>query len=116
MITSHVKMLGATALAYIVLGGVQTLGQPGGLRGSQKPAKALPDADERQAAPTRAANEPAHAVNRFADVLKRHPVQRRAAEGERLRRLYMMDLVAGETTLIADEPAPGFDFCGSPQW
>src|SRR5262249_41142365 len=30
--------------------------------------------------------------------------------------LYMMDLPTGETTLIADEPDPGLDYCNTPSW
>src|SRR5207237_3053942 len=36
-------------------------------------------------------------------------------EGNRLR-LYMMDLVEGGTTLIADETEPGFNWCNEPKW
>jgi hypothetical protein len=51
MTISKRKILNATVLAYaFTLGGVQSFGQLGGLNGSQKPAGALPDADDGQAA------------------------------------------------------------------
>src|SRR4051812_16154031 len=116
MTIPQLKIPSATALACVLaLGGMQTFGQPSGLRGSQKPAQAAPDAGERQAAPTRSADQTAQAVNRFAGVLKRHPAQRRAA-GEHRLQLYMMDLVEGGTTLLADEPDPGLDYCNAPKW
>src|SRR5262249_1729973 len=59
--------------------------------------------------------EPARAVAEFVDAIKRHPSRRKPAEGDRLQ-LYMMDLVAGETTLLVDEHDPGLDCCGSPKW
>jgi Tol biopolymer transport system component len=61
------------------------------------------------------ADETARAVRRLADALKRHPARRVAQEGNRLR-LYMMDLVEGGTTLIADEAEPGFNWCNEPKW
>jgi RNA polymerase sigma factor (sigma-70 family) len=58
---------------------------------------------------------PTNAVSRFVDVLKRHPARRVPKEGERLQ-LYMMDLVEGGTTLLADETDPGLDWCATPKW
>ncbi len=58
-------------------------------------------------------NDTASAVTRFADVLKRHPPRRSSLDGERMQ-LYILDLVQGGTTLIADEPAPGLALCGGP--
>ncbi len=55
------------------------------------------------------------AVNRLADVLKRQQPGRGPAIGDR-NQLYMVDLVAGGTTLVADEPLPGLTWCGSPDW
>lgn len=112
----QLKILSATALAYVLaLGGMQTFGQPSGLRGSQELPQAVPDADDRRADPARSADQTAQTVNRFADVLKRHPAQRRAA-GEHRLQLYMMDLVKGGTTLLVDEPDPGLDYCNAPKW
>jgi RNA polymerase sigma factor (sigma-70 family) len=68
-----------------------------------------------QATAARLAEEPARSVARFAEVLKSHPARRTPKEGRRSR-LYMMDLVAGGTTLIADEPDLGFYWCGTPKW
>ena len=61
------------------------------------------------------APNPAKAVARLADVLKHHPPQPGSKEGAR-HQVYMMDLLEGGTTLIADEPVPGLIFCGSPAW
>jgi RNA polymerase sigma factor (sigma-70 family) len=58
--------------------------------------------------------QPAEAVARLAEQLKRHPVEPKAAP-DRVG-LYMMDLRNAEVTLIADEPAPGLTGCGSPVW
>jgi RNA polymerase sigma factor (sigma-70 family) len=58
---------------------------------------------------------PTKAVSRFADVLKRHPARRVSKEGEWLQ-LYMMDLVEGGTTLLADETDPGLNWCATPKW
>jgi RNA polymerase sigma factor (sigma-70 family) len=61
------------------------------------------------------APDPSRAVARLADALKRHPARRFPKEGNRLR-LYMMDLVDGGTTLLADESEPGFNWCNTPKW
>jgi RNA polymerase sigma factor (sigma-70 family) len=58
---------------------------------------------------------PARSVAKFADVLKRHPPRRGSVDGAR-HQVYMMDLLEGGTTLIADEPVPGLIFSGSPAW
>jgi RNA polymerase sigma factor (sigma-70 family) len=58
---------------------------------------------------------PARAVAEFAEVLRRHPPRHSAKDGVRMQ-LYMMDLVAGGTTLIADEVLPGSSWCGAPKW
>ena len=55
------------------------------------------------------------AVKQFADLLKRQQPQRGQAGGDR-NQLYMVDLVAGGTTLIADEPLAGLTWSGSPEW
>src|SRR5262249_15344581 len=116
MTIPKLKTLIAAALTYVLaLGGMQTFGQPSGLRETQKTAQAVADADDRQAASTRAADVTSQAVQRFADVLKRHPARRRAA-GEHRLQLYTMDLVEGGTTLLADEPDPGLDYCNAPEW
>jgi Tol biopolymer transport system component len=56
----------------------------------------------------------AREASRLADQLKRHPARRSALKMR--RGLYLMDLVQGDVTLIADEPDPGADSCGSPRW
>ncbi len=68
-----------------------------------------------QATAARLADEPARSVARFAEVLKRHPARRVPKGGNRLQ-LYMMDLVEGGTTLLADEAEPGFNWCNTPKW
>ena len=113
MTTSNLKILGAAALTCVlVLGGAQALtwGQSGGLKGRQDQAPAAT-----QTAAARLTDEPSRSVARLADALKRHPARRVPTEGDRLR-LYMMDLVEGGTTLIADEVEPGFNCCLSPKW
>jgi hypothetical protein len=71
-----------------------------------------------RAAASTAAHPSAQAASRLAEVLKRHPLRHIATEDEVLgsHQLYIMDLVAGETTLIVDEPIPGFNWCGTPSW
>ena len=57
---------------------------------------------------------PAESVGRLVEQLKRHPVPSKPAA---LRfGLHLMDLNSGEMTLIADQPAPGLTYCGSPAW
>ncbi len=59
-------------------------------------------------------DKPAKEARRLADQLKQHPAQ---LSKLRMRRgLYLMDLVQHDVTLIADEPDPGADSCGSPRW
>ena len=55
------------------------------------------------------------AVTRLADALKRHPSPRGSMGADRMQ-VYMMDLVDGGTTLIADEPNPGLTRCSDPRW
>ena len=79
------------------------------LRASQQPFVA-----------TKAANRLAEAINadsaqavrRLADALKRHPPRSRR-DGTQT---YMLDLVEGGLTLIADEPAPDLNYCGMAKW
>ena len=116
MTISWLKTFGTAVLASaLALSGGLAFGESGGLGGSQEPAKPVQDAVARQAIPVPPAEPSARAVSRFADVLKRHPARRVPKEGERLQ-LYMMDLVEGGTTLLADEPDPGLDWCATPKW
>jgi len=67
-------------------------------------------------APVPKGNEdtPAKAAKELADELKRHPAQ--PSKLAIRRGMYLMDLVQGDVTMIADEPEPGADSCGSPRW
>jgi RNA polymerase sigma factor (sigma-70 family) len=71
-----------------------------------------------RAAASKTAHTPAQAAGQLAEVLKRHPLRHITTEEEVLLRhqLYMTDLVAGGTSLIVDEPIPGFNWCGTPSW
>ena len=75
----------------------------------------VPPESRSPSAAERKTDDPARSVARFADALKRHPAKRIPKEGNRLR-LYMMDLVEGGTSLIADEPEPGFNWIATPKW
>jgi hypothetical protein len=86
-----------------------------GVRTRLKTFRPASDLTIAQAAAARLADEPARSVARFAEVLKRHPARRVPKEGNQ-HRLYMMDLVDGGTTLIADETEPGFTWCNTPKW
>ena len=66
------------------------------------------------AAPSRGEEPPAKAASQLADQLKRHPAQ--LSKSPLRRGLYLMDLAKGDVTMIADEPDPGADSCGSPRW
>jgi Tol biopolymer transport system component len=57
----------------------------------------------------------AGAASDFARVLKRHQPGR-GVVAEKRNQIYMLDLLAGELTLIADEPVPGLTWSGSPEW
>ena len=59
--------------------------------------------------------DPARGVRRLADVLKRHPPRLSPDRGWGYQ-LYMLDLVEGGTTLIADEPLPDQLCSGMPDW
>jgi RNA polymerase sigma factor (sigma-70 family) len=54
-------------------------------------------------------------VGRLAGVLKRYEPRRTPADPDRYR-VYMLDLIAGGTTVIADEPVLGLLASGSPSW
>ena len=57
---------------------------------------------------------PAEAVGRLVEQLERHPILPKPAP---LRfGLHLIDLNGGGVTLIADQPAPGLTYCGSPAW
>jgi Tol biopolymer transport system component len=58
---------------------------------------------------------PSHAVAELTGVLKQHP-PRPGARKDDAAQLYMMDLVAGGTTLFADEVFAGKTFNGSAKW
>jgi hypothetical protein len=62
----------------------------------------------------RGEESPATAAERLADQLKKHPANPSRIEFR--RGLYLMDLAQGDVTMIADEPDPGADSCGSPRW
>src|SRR4051812_38571957 len=57
---------------------------------------------------------PATAAGRLAEQLKRHPAEASALTWR--RGVYLMDLARGGVTLIADEPDPGAESCGTPSW
>jgi RNA polymerase sigma factor (sigma-70 family) len=90
------------------------------LRGIKDRLKALGTEGHRapaqQLAVALALKEPDKApVDRLAEALKRHPAKRGGSDGDRMQ-VYMMDLVDGRTTLIADEPSPGLIRCSDPRW
>jgi len=100
----------------VALGCAQAYAASGVLRATQELGKASLNAAGGQAVLAPPLDHATQAVKEFADVLKRHPAQRRAgAAGGRLQ-LYMMDLIDRGTTLIADEPALGLDYCNVPKW
>ncbi len=75
----------------------------------------LPCTPGQETPPAKAGEEQADkAVRQLAEQLKRHP-PKPATTVDHLD-LYMIDVVHGETTLIASEPEKGFDRCGSPSW
>ena len=113
MTMSHLKIVGAAAFrCVLVLGGAQALawGQSGGPKGKPEQSTA---ATQTAAAPL--VHAPSRSVARLADVLKRHQPRRGEVDGDRMQ-VYMLDLVAGGTTLIADESVTGLTWNGSPTW
>jgi Tol biopolymer transport system component len=58
---------------------------------------------------------PSQAVGEIVEVLKRHPPRPSARKGDSAQ-LYLMDVVAGGTTLFADEVLAGNTFNGSAKW
>jgi Tol biopolymer transport system component len=76
---------------------------------------ALPYTPRQETPPAEAREETVgKAVRQLAEQLGRHP-PKPATTVDHLD-LYMIDVVRGETTLIASEPEKGFDRCGSPSW
>jgi dipeptidyl aminopeptidase/acylaminoacyl peptidase len=57
---------------------------------------------------------PAQAAEQLAEQLRLHPP--RISKVEEPLRLYLLDLVKGDVTLVADEPDPGSNHVGSPRW
>ena len=53
-------------------------------------------------------------VRQLVDQLRRHPA--RPSQRPDRRGVYLMDLARGDAILIADEPDPGANYCGSPRW
>lgn len=69
--------------------------------------KEAPRADEGK-------EKPAIAVERLVEQLRLHPPTPTA--GPNRLALYMVDLETGKATLIADQPDPRLNRCGSPEW
>ena len=53
-------------------------------------------------------------VEKFVAELRRNPTKPSAAK-DRLA-IYMLNIATGEVLLVADEPDPGFTYCGSHEW
>jgi RNA polymerase sigma factor (sigma-70 family) len=85
------------------------------VRARLKTMRPAPELTVAQAVATRLGEEPSRSVARFAEVLKRHPPRHGPAEGNR-NQIYIIDLVEGGTTFIADEPVPGLIYNGSAKW
>jgi Tol biopolymer transport system component len=67
-------------------------------------------------APSTAAPGTREAIRQLADALRRFPATRRAAVNADGLQLYMLDPADGTSTLIADGPDPGLDYCNLPKW
>ena len=89
------------------------------IRAELKVRRASPQPSVAAQAATRLAeaikDDSAQAASRLADALKRHPARLSEDRGYGSQ-IYMLDLVEGGITLIADEPAPGLVCCGMPKW
>ena len=53
-------------------------------------------------------------VEKFVEQLRLHPTKPSDA-ADRLG-IYVLQVETGEVLLVADEPDPGFTYCGSPEW
>jgi RNA polymerase sigma factor (sigma-70 family) len=82
------------------------------LRASQQPSVAKGAAGRLAEA---IETDSAQAVSRLADALKRHPPRLSQDRGWEYQ-VYMLDLVEGGTTLIADEALPDHFCSGMPRW
>ena len=116
MTIAQLKILGVTALAWdaFALDGMQTFGHPSGLgqarsrpRPCRMPTIVRPPRSARPMRPLRPLN---------GSPTSSSAILRNAAAGEHRLQLYMVDLVEGGTTLLADEPDPGLDYCNAPKW
>ena len=52
---------------------------------------------------------------RLAEVLRQHPPEMGRSSGWRMQ-IYLRDLAEERTTLVADEPIPGQNWCSNPDW
>ncbi len=104
-------MIGAVSVLWVALAG------SGSMKAQEPEATGAPRAIVSKSATMKTGpskGTPAEAVARLVEQLERHPVQPRPVPGRVA--IYMMDLVDGKVTLIADQPAPGLTYCGSPAW
>jgi RNA polymerase sigma factor (sigma-70 family) len=89
------------------------------IRAELKAQRAGPPPSEAARAAIQFANvlkeQKAEAVGQLAGALKRYQPPRRTGKGEGTQ-VYMVDLVAGGTTMISDESVPGRNSSGSPTW
>jgi hypothetical protein len=84
-----------------------------GLLQAQEPkAEATPKADGSE--PKAGAEPPGKAVDALVEQLKRYPARPLAAAGQ--IGLFLINADGGEATLIANEPDPWLNKCGSPAW
>src|SRR5437016_415158 len=93
--------------------GLSTLLAASRLIPAQEPkAAALPKAIA--ADPKAVAASPGQAVDRLVEQLRRYPA--RPSTGNSQVGLFLIDAGGGEATLIANEPDPWLNQCGSPSW
>lgn len=66
------------------------------------------------APPAQKSEAPTRAVDRLVEQLRLHPPT--PTSGPDRLAIYMVDVETGEATLIADQPDPRLNRCGSPEW
>jgi Tol biopolymer transport system component len=120
MVVSVLKVPGAAVIACVLTfgglhglapewcgAGIETEDEPK----AERPATQGAAINRAQATSAKAAL----AAGRLADALKRHPAQLSVHTGNG-NQVYMLDLIEGGTTLIADEALPNHFFSNAPEW
>ena len=85
--------------------------------GPARSSRAVTEADRRQgraAGDQRTVRADAKSVGKLVDLLRKNPPA--ASKSKTAMNLFALEIASGKVTLVASEPDPGLDCCGSPAW